>query len=184
MTIFSKLISKLSKTPPERAVYSQIVAKARQPWLYLNAGVPDTVTGRFDMITLHSFLVLDRLGSEKERAAEFAQNLFDELFMDMDSSLREMGVGDLSVGKKIRKMSESYYGACNAYRDAFGHEDNMVADALADAFQRNITGKDVDKVALSNLVNYAQKAKVQMHEYPLDDILTGKLDLGDLTREL
>ena len=118
----AKLFSKFSRTPPERAVYAQIVAKARQPWLYLSAGVPDTVTGRFDMITLHSFMLMEHLGGKGEAENRFSQQLFDEVFLDMDHSLREMGVGDLSVGKKIRKMSEVFYGACNGYRVALAEQ--------------------------------------------------------------
>ena len=90
------------KANPIAAVYDAIVASARQPRFYADLGVPDTLDGRFDMIVLHLFLVLDRMKGEDEK---FRQNLTDYFFMDMDRSLREIGVGDLSVGKKVRKMA-------------------------------------------------------------------------------
>jgi cytochrome b pre-mRNA-processing protein 3 len=102
-------------TSPERSCYEAIVAAARHPVFYADWGVPDTLDGRFDMIALHAFLVLDRLKGTEQA---FRQALVDELFADMDRSLREMGVGDLSVGKKVRKMAEVFYGRLAAYDQA------------------------------------------------------------------
>lgn len=178
--ILSKLFSKLSHNPPERAIYAQIVAKARQPWLYLEAGIPDTVTGRFDMITLHSFLVLEHLGGRGEKERRFGQLLFDEIFMDMDHSLREMGVGDLSVGKKVRKMSEVFYGACNAYREALAAPDTEIDQQLAAAFKRNVTGRDVPPEQLQNLVTYTRHTRQQIDNIPVKNILAGKAEWPDL----
>lgn len=116
-----------------RKVYEAIVAAARHPAAYTDWGVADTVDGRFNMITLHSFLVLDRL---KGTAPAFRQALVDELFLDMDRSLREMGVGDISVGKKVRKMAELFYGRVAAYDEALASADERLEAALA----RNIYG--------------------------------------------
>ena len=114
--------------PPERSVYEAIVAAARHPVFYGNWNVADTVDGRFDMILLHAFLVLDRLKGVEE---EFRQDLVDELFRDMDRSLREMGVGDISVGKKVRKMAEVFYGRVAAYDRALTAGKDAVTAALA-----------------------------------------------------
>jgi len=120
---------------PDRRCYEAIVAAARHPAFYAIWGVSDTLDGRFDMITLHTYLVLDRLkGSE----APFRQALVDEFFRDMDYSLREMGVGDLSVRKKVRKMAEVFYGRVAAYDTALAGE----PDALAAALARNIFPED------------------------------------------
>lgn len=100
------------KPAAERRVYEAIVAAARQPRPYAEWGVPDSIDGRFDMIGLHLFLVLDRLRGQE---AVFRQRLTDAFFADMDRSLREMGVGDLSVAKKIRKMAEAFFGRVAAY---------------------------------------------------------------------
>jgi cytochrome b pre-mRNA-processing protein 3 len=115
-------------TSPERSCYEAIVAAARHPVFYADWGVPDTLDGRFDMITLHTFLVLDRLKGEEQA---FRQGLVDELFADMDRSLREMGVGDLSVGKKVRKMAEVFYGRVAAYDQALAGAPGALEAALA-----------------------------------------------------
>ena len=118
-------------TPPARSVYEAIVAAARHPAYYAAWRVADTLDGRFDMITLHTFLVLDRLKGVEDA---FRQDLVDELFRDMDRSLREMGVGDLSVGKKVRKMAEVFYGRVAAYDQAL----HAGAGALDAAIARNV----------------------------------------------
>ncbi|WP_245414622.1 ubiquinol-cytochrome C chaperone family protein [Aestuariivirga litoralis] len=104
------------------------MAAARHPAFYAQWGVPDTLDGRFDMIALHTFLVLDRL---KGVEADFRQRLVDEFFSDMDRSLRELGVGDISVGKKVRKMAEVFYGRVAAYDAALAGETGALAAALA-----------------------------------------------------
>jgi cytochrome b pre-mRNA-processing protein 3 len=120
------------KPEPSQVLYESIVAAARDPDFYGNLGVPDTLDGRFDMITVHMFLVLDRLRSETGEANR--QTLVDTFFQDMDRSLREMGVGDLSVGKKVRKMAEVFYGRVDAYRRVI----DLGEQALAEALGRNI----------------------------------------------
>lgn len=96
------------------ALYGTIVAQARTPALYADFGVPDTVEGRFEMIVLHLALVLRHLrADERQKAA--GQALFDTFCTEMDRALREMGVGDLGVGKRMRKMAEAFYGRAGSY---------------------------------------------------------------------
>ncbi len=114
--------------------------------------MPDTLDGRFDMITLHTFLVLDRLkGTEQS----FRQDLVDELFRDMDRSLREMGVGDLSVGKKVRKMAEVFYGRIAAYDQAVA----AGQDALRAAIARNVFPDGVTGDGDSRLADYVLRQR-------------------------
>src|SRR3569833_4461908 len=89
--------------------YSAIVAQSRPEMFFADRGVPDTVTGRFDMISLHLSLVLRRLKGEP-RAKEFGQALVDLFFRDMARSLRELGVTDLGVPNKVKKMGNVFYG--------------------------------------------------------------------------
>jgi cytochrome b pre-mRNA-processing protein 3 len=124
--ILNRLFKRSTKA--ERKCYEAIVAAARHPLFYADWNVPDTLDGRFDMISLHAFLVLDRLKGEEQA---FRQALVDELFADMDRSLREMGVGDISVGKKVRKMAEVFYGRVAAYNQALAGEDGALAAAIA-----------------------------------------------------
>lgn len=119
------------KTDHFRSLYEAIVAAARREKFYLGHGVADTVDGRFDMISLHLFLVLDRLRGRGAETDAFRQQLTDGFFLDMDQSLREMGVGDLAVGKKVRKMAEAFYGRVTAYSAALEKNDTALTEALA-----------------------------------------------------
>ncbi|MBN8995944.1 MAG: ubiquinol-cytochrome C chaperone [Rhizobiales bacterium] len=96
------------------ALYGAIVAQARDPALYGDRGVPDTLEGRFEMIILHLALVLRHLRADEGEKA-VGQALFDTFCTEMDRALREMGVGDLGVGKRMRKMAEAFYGRAGRY---------------------------------------------------------------------
>ncbi|MEM9262517.1 MAG: ubiquinol-cytochrome C chaperone family protein, partial [Pseudomonadota bacterium] len=135
----------LRKSPTRRAaekLYAAVIAAARRPKPFVEFGVPDTVEGRFEMLSAHVYLILRRLKAEGETHKRFSQALFDVFFRNMDDQLREMGVGDLTVGKKIRKLAEAFYGRMGAYEDALESDD---ADALALAVSRNIIGATDDE---------------------------------------
>jgi cytochrome b pre-mRNA-processing protein 3 len=159
-----------------RAVYGAIVAAARHPRFYSEWEVPDTVDGRYDMIVLHTVLVLGRLRREGEAAQVFAQDLTDEVFGDMDRSLREMGVGDLSVGKKVRRMAEVFYGRALAYAGALDAGD---AREVAEALYRNVfAGKGVREGA-DRLAHYALRIHRDLRGRPITPILGGAIDFPD-----
>lgn len=101
-----------------RALYAQTVAQSRNPTLYVDLGAPDTPEGRFEIYSLHVYLLLERLKGQGPLATETAQALFDTYVSALDHALRELGVGDLSVGKKIRKLGEAFYGRINSYEAA------------------------------------------------------------------
>jgi cytochrome b pre-mRNA-processing protein 3 len=135
--ILAKILNR-KRHPAARPAYEAIVAAARHPVFYAAWGVPDTVDGRFDMIALHCFLVMNRLGAEGPKTGDFVQALVDEVFRDMDRSLREMGVGDLSVGKKVRKMAEVFYGRVDAYQKALNKPETGRQAALEEVIARNV----------------------------------------------
>ena len=106
--------------------YNNIVLLARDKRLYIQGGVPDTIDGRYELIILHCHLFVNRLiiaGSEEKA---FAQKLINYMFRDFDRSLREIGVGDLSVGKKIKFMVSSYYGRANTYQKALNKNSQII----------------------------------------------------------
>lgn len=119
------------------AIYGTIVAKAREPLFYKDLGVPDTVDGRFDMILLHLWMVLRRL-RRGEQAASRAQALFDRFCVDMDDNLREMGVGDLTVPKRMQAFGEAFYGRAAAYDLALSEGRENDLEPLAQSICRNI----------------------------------------------
>lgn len=115
------------------AIYGMIVAQAREPAFYAGLNVPDTVNGRLDMIILHLWLVLRRLRTA-EGGGTLSQALFDHFCRDMDANLREMGVGDLTVPKRMQAFGEAFYGRSTAYDLAIETD----ADALAQSLSRNV----------------------------------------------
>jgi cytochrome b pre-mRNA-processing protein 3 len=98
-----------------QALFERAAARARSPALYREGGVPDTVEGRFECYALHVDLVLHRLKRQGPEAGEVGQAMFDKFLDNLDEGLREMGVGDLSVGKKMRKLGEAIYGRMKGY---------------------------------------------------------------------
>lgn len=100
-------------------LYDAAVAQARRPALYGPMGAPDTIEGRFELLTLHVILIVDRLRGEGAAAARSSQVLFDTYCSNLDGALREMGVGDLTVGKRMRALGGAFYGRAQAYRAAF-----------------------------------------------------------------
>jgi cytochrome b pre-mRNA-processing protein 3 len=123
------------------AIYGMIVTQAREPLFYRDLGVPDTVNGRFDLVVLHLWMVLRRL-KPIEGGTSFAQRLFDRFCDDMDANLREMGVGDLTVPKRMQAFGEAFYGRAAAYDLALTDGREPLAQALC----RNIlNGADIEK---------------------------------------
>jgi cytochrome b pre-mRNA-processing protein 3 len=157
------------KSAPDTAVYAAynfIVAQSRQPRFFADWGVPDTVTGRFDMISLHLALVLRRLKADSDAKA-FGQALVDLFFRDMDRSLREMGTGDLAVPKKVRKMSELFYGLATSIETALSGSDADVEAVLA----RNIYGAGHQGAA--HLARYLRQEAAAIDSQPVASFLTG-----------
>jgi cytochrome b pre-mRNA-processing protein 3 len=164
-----------------RALFERVAAQARQPALYRDGGVPDTVEGRFECYALHVDLVLHRLKGQGPQAAEVGQALFDKFLDNLDEGLRDMGVGDLSVGKKMRKLGEAIYGRMKGYDVALG---DAVADEreagtrdhtkLAAMIGRVMFGNDEQSQAFG-LAAYAVACARALAAQPLQDVLAGDL---------
>ena len=159
---------------PERRCYEAIVAAARHPAFYARWGVADTLDGRFDMIALHTYLVLDRLKGAEPR---FRQELVDEFFRDMDRSLRELGVGDMSVGKKVRKMAEVFYGRVAAYDAALAEG----GDALVAALARNVFPGVPDPAGARPLAAHVLDQRRHLARQDAGAIAGGQVDLKEPT---
>lgn len=134
------------------SLYVTVISQARLPVFYVDLAVPDTLDGRFDLIVLHAFLVMRRLrqvaeGAGGEDAREVAQSLFDLMFADMDQNLREMGVSDMSVGKRVKQMVRAFYGRAAAYEDALAQDGGAGSDGLLVALRRNLYGTVEGEVA-------------------------------------
>jgi cytochrome b pre-mRNA-processing protein 3 len=144
--------SRVSPRGTIEAIYGMIVAQAREPLFYRHLGVPDTVNGRFDLLILHLWMVLRRL-KEIEGESGLTQALFDHFCDDMDANLREMGVGDLTVPKRMQAFGEAFYGRAAAYDLALGAGE----EALAQALCKNILNGEGIRDA-RRLARYAEAA--------------------------
>ena len=154
------------------ALYSRIVAAARQPAFYSDWGVPDTPLGRFEMISLHMFLLQHRLHGETGPSREIAQDLIDEFFAEVDQSLRELGIGDMGVPKRMKKLARMFYGRTAAYADALSRDDG---EALAEALRRNVRPDAASWAEASALAGYMTRAWALLGTQESDDIRAGKL---------
>jgi cytochrome b pre-mRNA-processing protein 3 len=135
------------------ALYTAAVSAARCPVLYAGIGVPDTLDGRFDCLSLHVYLVIRQLWKTPPPGPALAQAVFDAMFADMDRSLREIGVGDLSVPKRNRRMWEAFHGRALAYGEALDAGDRMALEA---AIARNVWRGEAAGEGPARLARYAR----------------------------
>jgi len=153
--------------------YRGVVEQARRPVFFKEFGVPDTVDGRFELICLHMFLYLHRLKSERPQSAALSQALFDVMFIDMDRSLREMGTGDLSVGRHVKRMAQGFYGRVRAYQAGIEGDDS----ALSAALTRNLFGTLRESAPETDaMVAYMRQAAGQLVSQPSDELLKGHVN--------
>ncbi len=156
------------------AVYSAIVAQSRQPRFYADWGVPDTVTGRFDMISVHMALLFRRLRCDDADVRSFGQAVFDLFFKDMDRSLREMGVTDLGVPRKIQEMGNIFYGLLANLNEALDRGDPAEVEAV---LTRNLFDEGAPGSA-AELARYAFAAAARLETQSLDAIVRGRIELA------
>lgn len=156
-------------------LYGAIVAQSRRAAFYIGYGVPDTLDGRFDLIVLHMVLLLARLDCEGPSARDLGQNLFDHFCRDLDANLREMGVGDLAVPKRMRQFAEAFYGRQTAYLAAF---DAPNGRELEKALARNIF-QGVNGAGPRRLARYARAVARQFELQDQGALLRGAVDFLD-----
>ena len=160
---------------PAYELYGAIVHQARRPEFYTRCAVPDTVDGRFDSIMLHAFLVLRRLKQDHARTSELAQALFDLMFEDMDQNLREMGVGDLGVGRRIKSMAQAFYGRTAAYEIASTADDTALGEALRRNLYRGTSPGEADVAAM---VAYMRQETAALDALDVERLIEGNLRFG------
>lgn len=154
------------------ALYFTIVAAARQPRFYSELHVPDTPLGRFEMMSLHMVLTLRRLRGANGPLRQIAQDLTDAYFLEVDHSLRELGIGDVAVPKRMKKLARMFYGRAQSYGDALEAGD---AVELASALQRNIRPDLAQWDGAAELANYVATASSSLEQQSLDRLAQGEL---------
>lgn len=151
-------------------LHQAILAQALKPQFYFEGGARDNFSGRFEMTSLHAALIFRRLRDFGAAGQGLAQECFDALFDGFDEALRDMGTGDLVVGKKIRKMGEAFYGRARAYDEAL--TPGAKSDALENALQRNLSIGENHVVAFAAYVKSAEEALARHSE---EAVLSGEV---------
>ena len=169
---------------PAEALYQMALSTSRTPSFYLEYGAEDSIDGRFDVLCLCVSLVMYRLrkivrqrDNSSQSAQGISQKLYDIMFADMDLTLREMGVGDLGVAKRVKIMSEAFAGRLAAYSSAF---DELDASALATAFARNIGRREQPGDAELKLASLILGTITKLENCEDDLFLSGMLDLQNI----
>ena len=159
------------------SLYLAVVEQARKPAFYRHCGVPDTLDGRFEMILIHSVPLLRRLREEGEAGIALGQVIFDVMINDMDQSLREMGVGDLGVGRRVKSMAKAYFGRTAAYELGLAVTDDK---DLMTALERNLFGTvSVDARCLVVMAGYMRDLAVRLDSQSEAELLAGAVEFGD-----
>ena len=154
------------------ALYDAVVERARSAEFYTAGGVPDTLDGRFELIALHAFIVLRRLQAEPGRGGDLGQALFDTMFDDMDRCLREMGAGDLGVGRRVKFMASAFLGRVKAYEGGLDGDDETLRSALL----RNLYGTVAPPPDGGRaMARYTRDQEAALAAQPLDDLLAGRV---------
>lgn len=154
------------------SLYTRAVAAARAPAWYADLAVPDTLDGRFDMIALFVSLAIRRLRRLPPPGPDLAQAVFDAMFLDMDRSLRELGVGDLSIARKVKQMWEAFHGRALVYETALDADDGA---ALAAALARNVWRGTPPPSAAERLAEAARREMAHLESQTLADLAAGKI---------
>ncbi|GJE15870.1 ubiquinol-cytochrome C chaperone family protein [Methylobacterium marchantiae] len=150
------------------ALHLRINEASRAPGLYTHLGVPDTVEGRFECLSLHVILVLRRMNQLPPPAGDIAQDLVNAVFLQLDSSLRELGVGDFGVPKRMKKLGAAFYGRAAGYDAALDASDE---DGLKASLARNVIGTEMPEAGIG-LARYVLASAVSLGACDLDRIVS------------
>ena len=168
-------LQRLLRPGPAKAsaqrLYAATVAAAREPALYADLGAPDTPDGRFEVYTLHVLLVLERLRADGAGASSVAQAYFDAYLSGLDNGLRELAVGDLSVGKTMRKLGEAFYGRGKALDAALAELPDRGA---LEALLGRTVFSGVEAPDAAPLADYALRLRDTLAATPADTLLRGE----------
>jgi cytochrome b pre-mRNA-processing protein 3 len=158
-------------------LHGKIVAASRRPPLYIDLGVPDTFEGRFEMVTLYAGLVIRRLTQLPGIGVELAQELTDSVFRHFEVALREIGISDVGVPKRLKRMGEAFYGRSKAYGEGL---DEPESERLAKALARNVYG-DVDSAPMApDLARHVRATANALDRTPIEVFARGEVQFPAL----
>lgn len=170
------MLSRFRREEPLRAaadrLHAAIAARARDPVFYTAFAVPDTIDGRFDLFTLHAFLVTEALRRTDGRGDAIATQLATAIFAGFEDALRDLGVGDFGLSRRIKAMANAFYGRLETYGSARGEE------AFAAGLVRNLyRGNEEERARAATLARYMIAAQARL---AASDVTQGAADFGPL----
>jgi cytochrome b pre-mRNA-processing protein 3 len=176
--VFNWLKNRRKAKENARSLYFAAATQARNPAFYTDLGVPDSFDGRFEMTSLHIFLIMNALTREGPgHGKRLSQALFDRMFKVTDQAIREMGIGDLGVPRHMKRMMKAFNGRAHAYRAALAQGDDT---ALIEALRRNVYGtlETPQEGHVSSLAAYVRQAAAGVNAKAA---LDGQVDFPDIT---
>ena len=174
MNIIKKIFSFSREKKTAHKLYQIIVKQSRKPIFYESYGVADTFDGRFDLISLHMILIIRRLKNDINESRELSQALFDFMFDDIDLNLRELGIGDMGVLHRVKKMTKAFYGRLESYDQGLKLEDDSI---LLAALERNLYREtNVTNANLRSITEYTRGQSLHLDKLSIKSLLEGELE--------
>ena len=172
ITVLKRLFAGSGREDQVARCYALMVEQARRPEFYLECGVPDSLDGRYEMLALHAFLVAHRLKRQGEAARLFSRDLFEAMIADMDRVVREMGVADMGVPPRVKRMAKGFNGRIHAYDQGVAAEGEA---ALLAALDNNLFGTVLEPApqALARMAAYLRLGVAELAAQPLEALLAG-----------
>ena len=158
-------------------IYYKCLLASRRPEFYTKFEVADTFDGRFDMLCLIISVYMHQLTREPEKTKDFSQILFDVMFKDIDLTLREMGAGDLGVGKRVKIMSENFMGRLIKYSQSL---ENKNASLLAKALARNLYRRDGIVNPDNEITKFVLTLSEEIKILKMDYVMSEEFDMNEL----
>jgi cytochrome b pre-mRNA-processing protein 3 len=171
LSFFSSLLRGDRDRSAVRPLYEAAVAAARDPRWYREGGVPDTIDGRFDMVSSVLALILIRLETAGDEGRAPAVFLAETFVDDMDGTLRELGIGDVVVGKRVGKMMGALGGRVGAFRRGLAGEEDFAAAVRRNVFRDAPPSEDAVAFAAGRLRRLHEK----LEESAAEQLLSGNL---------
>lgn len=172
------LKTRASRRETATDLYGNVVTLARNPVFYAEMGIPDTLEGRYEMVVMHLALVLERLRVEGDEGIALSRETIETFVADMDGSMRELGVGDLTVPKKVKSAAAGLYARADAFRRALMQE---AADARTGALDRAVArfafGAEDAHTRAARLANHYRAVTATLAHLPSSEVLAGRLPI-------
>jgi Uncharacterized conserved protein len=168
--IFGLFRKKKQNQPIVDRQYASLTSAARDPFFYTDLGVPDTVMGRFEMLSIAMILFFRRTAKSEVSGQELAQEIVDAFFQDIDHSIRELGIGDQGVPKRMKKLAGMFYGRLESYAAALDAGDR---EALAVALARNVHPQVTDAPPMDGLAAWMIRSEELLADVTEDEIARG-----------